>query len=100
MLVRQDETSGRSNAASGATDWLGLGAAPIFAIMALLTGIHSCNMPAMLCSHTQGASPLTGMVTMYLLMSAFHSGSWLKLISGRSSRTALYRARWRYFSAD
>ena len=27
------------------------------------------------------ASPLSGMVPMYLLMSAFHSAPWLKLIS-------------------
>ena len=84
MLAPQDETGGRSNAASGAAGWLGLAAAPTFVIMALLTGIHSRNMPDMLCSHTQGASSLTGMVSMYLLMSAFHSASWLKLISRRS----------------
>jgi len=84
MPAPQDETGGRINAASGAAGWLGLAAAPTFAIMALLTGIHSRNMPDMLCSATQGASPLTGMVSMYLLMSAFHSASWLKLISRRS----------------
>lgn len=93
MLASQDETGGRSNAAPGAAGWLGLAAAPTFAIMALLSGIHGRNMPDMLCSATQGASPLTGMVPMYLLMSAFHSASWLKLISRRSSRKALYRAR-------
>jgi len=84
MLAPQDKTRGRSNAASGAAGWLGLAAAPTFAIMALLTAIRSRNMPDMLCSATQGASPLTGMVSMYLLMSAFHSASWLKLISRRS----------------
>jgi hypothetical protein len=31
------------------------------------------------------ASALTGMVPMYLLMSAFHSAPWLKLISSRRS---------------
>jgi hypothetical protein len=30
-----------------------------------------------------GASPLGGMVPMYLLMSAFHLAPWLKLISRR-----------------
>ena len=84
MLAPQDEMGCRSNAASGAASWLSLAAAPTFAIMALLAGIHSRNMPDMLCSATQGGSPLTGMVAMYLLMSAFHSASWLKLISHRS----------------
>ena len=34
-----------------------------------------------LCSSGHGA-PLSGMVTMYLLMSAFHSPPWLNLICG------------------
>ena len=67
----------------GAADWISLAAAPTFAIMALLTGIHSVGMPGMLCSATQDASPLTGMVSMYLLMTAFHSAPWLKLVSRR-----------------
>jgi hypothetical protein len=43
--------------------------------MALLT--LAGGAPDMLCS----ASPLTGMVPMYLLMSAFHAAPWLKLLS-------------------
>jgi hypothetical protein len=61
-----------------AAGWLGLAAAPAFAAMALLTGL--AGPPAVLCS---AASPLAGMVPMYLLMSAVHSGPWLKLISSR-----------------
>ncbi len=61
----------------GAADWLSLAAAPTFAIMALLT--LAGGAPDMLCS----ASPLTGMVPMYLLMSAFHAAPWLKLLSRR-----------------
>jgi hypothetical protein len=38
----------------------------------------------MVCSAGHGPS-LTGMVPMYMLMSAFHSAPWLKLISGRRS---------------
>ena len=38
----------------------------------------------MLCSAAHGA-PLDGMVPMYLLMSAFHSAPWLKLIFGRGA---------------
>jgi hypothetical protein len=64
-------------------NWLGLAAAPTFAIMALLTAAG--GQPQLLCSAAHLQSPLGGMVPMYLLMSAFHSGPWLKLISGRRS---------------
>jgi hypothetical protein len=72
-------------AALGAADWLCLAAAPTFAIMALLTGVLGGGAPNMLCSTAGGASPLSGMVPMYLLMSAFHSTPWLKLIPRRRS---------------
>jgi hypothetical protein len=76
--------SGESrNVAAGAVDFLSLAAAPTFAIMALLTGALDAGPPDMLCSAKQPASPLNGMVVMYLLMSAFHSAPWLKLISSR-----------------
>ena len=64
---------------------LSLAAAPTFAIMALVAGIQDSGMRSVLCSAAHDASPLTGMVPMYLLMSAFHSPPWLKLISGRRS---------------
>ena len=67
------------------TEWLGFAAAPTFAIMALLTGVSGGDQPDVLCSSAQHASPLNGMVPMYLLMSAFHSAPWLKLISRRRS---------------
>jgi hypothetical protein len=67
-------------AATGVADWLHLAATPTFAIMALLTAALGSASP--LCS-IASASPLTGMVPMYLLMSAFHLPPWLKLISGR-----------------
>ena len=70
--------------ALGAAGWLSLAAAPTFAIMALLTGLGG-GPPDMLCSAAHEASPLSGMVPMYLLMSAFHSAPWLKLISRRRS---------------
>jgi hypothetical protein len=70
-------------AAAGVADWLYLAAAPTFAIMALLTAVLGGGSP--LCSIAT-ASPLTGMVPMYLLMSAFHLPPWLKLISGRRDR--------------
>jgi hypothetical protein len=73
----------RNAAAIGAADWLYLAAAPTFAIMALLTGVLGGGSPDALCS-AAGASPLGGMVPMYLLMSVFHSAPWLKLIAGRT----------------
>ena len=65
--------------------WLSLAAAPTFAMMALLTGIHGAGMPEMLCSAAQDVSPLSGMVPMYLLMSAFHLSPWLRLLARRGS---------------
>lgn len=64
--------------------WLGLAATPTFAIMAALTAV--LGGPAdMLCSAGHGLS-LGGMVPMYLLMSAFHSAAWLRLIAGWRGR--------------
>jgi hypothetical protein len=65
--------------------WLCLAAAPTFAMMALFTTIHGGCMPDMLCSAAQDASPLTGMITMFFLMSAFHLAPWLRLLSCRGS---------------
>jgi hypothetical protein len=76
--------------ALGAAGWLSLAAAPTFAIMALLTGLGG-GPPDMLCSAAHEASPLSGMLPMYLLMSAFHSTPWLKLISSRRGTTLLSR---------
>lgn len=84
MTASGNETERRNHAAAlGAAGWLGLAAAPTFAVMALLTGLHDGSMPDVLCSATQDASPLTGMVPMYLLMSAFHLSPWLELICNR-----------------
>ncbi len=74
-----------AGAALNAADWLCLAAAPTFAIMALLTFTLAGDESPILCSASQGGSALTGMVPMYLLMSAFHSPPWLKLISRRQS---------------
>ena len=66
-------------AALGAADWLSLAAAPTFALMGLLTAVFG-RQPDMLCAALQGASPLSGMAAMYLLMSAFHLAPWLRLL--------------------
>jgi hypothetical protein len=75
---------GVANAAlrGDAADWLGLAAAPTFAVMALLTGVFG-GTPDLLCAALQGTSPLSGMVPMYLLMSAVHLPPWLRLIFRR-----------------
>ena len=67
---------------SGAADWLSLAAAPTFAAMALVTALVGGPLD-MLCA----ASPIGGMVPMYLLMSVFHVGPWLRLAAaGRDCR--------------
>lgn len=65
-----------------AADWLSLTAAPTFALMALLTA----GSPDMICMTTPDAFPLTGMTSMYLLMSGFHLAPWLRLVAGWRSR--------------
>lgn len=72
---------GKDGSATAAV-FLYLAAAPTFAVMALLTAFPGGSSDA-LC----GASPLSGMVPMYLLMSAFHLAPWLKLISHRRNAT-------------
>jgi hypothetical protein len=93
IAVQRETAGGRSGnvnatapgaAAPGVAGWLCLAAAPTFAIMALLTDVIG-GPPDMLCSAAQGASPLSGMVPMYLLMSVFHLAPWLKVVSSRRS---------------
>jgi len=61
---------------SGAADWLSLAAAPTFAVMALVTALGGAPLD-MLCA----ASPIGGMIPMYVLMSVFHVGPWLRLLA-------------------
>jgi hypothetical protein len=93
MIATRGETvrasgGGSKVAALDAAGWLLLAAAPTFAIMALLTGVLGSGRADMLCSAAHDASPLNGMVWMYVLMSAFHSAPWLKLISSRRNGAA------------
>jgi hypothetical protein len=69
-------------AAHGAAGWLCLAATPTFAAMALLTGVRGGGPMDVLCAAGHG-SPLDGMAPMHLLMGAFHSSPWLKVIAGR-----------------
>jgi hypothetical protein len=65
---------------------LRLAAAPVFSVMALLAGLHGDGAAAdVLCLTADHASPFSGMVVMYLLMSAFHLPPWLLLFSGERS---------------
>lgn len=89
-MIAAQRKSARTGAESGdaaaprIADWLCLAAAPTFAIMALLTAVLDSRAD-MLCTAAQDASSLSGMVPMYLLMSAFHLTPWLNLISSRRS---------------
>jgi hypothetical protein len=67
---------------AGAAGWLSLAAMPTFAVMGCLAAVHGAGMPDMMCS-AGGGSALSGMATMYLLMSAFHLGPWLRLLPRR-----------------
>jgi hypothetical protein len=68
--------------ALGVAGWLALAAAPTFALMAWLTGVSDDPL-GMSCPVMHGASPLSGMLPMYVLMSVFHAASWLRWITGR-----------------
>lgn len=66
-----------------AADWLGLAAAPTFALTALLTGVLGGVSTDVPCLGASVASPLSGMLLMYGLMSIFHVAPWLKWIARR-----------------
>lgn len=64
-----------------ASRWLGLAAAPTFAVMALTTGLSEARASVTICGPVPDGSPLGGMTLMYLLMTGFHLGPWLKAAS-------------------
>ena len=85
MIPVQNETRRRSHAAAlGAGGWLGLAAAPTFAGTALLTYVLGGDAD-MMCSAAHGALSLSGMVPMYLLMSALAETD-LRSIGGDHTR--------------
>jgi hypothetical protein len=67
-----------------AADWLGLAAAPAFAAMALMTVCLGGGAEP-LCSALGQGSLMSGMVPMYLMMSGFHVGPWLRLMTSRGT---------------
>ena len=66
-----------------AADRLSLAAAPVLALMALLTAALRDDRAMILCSSSQSAWPLGDMVLMYLLMAAFHLAPWLRMTTAR-----------------
>ena len=81
--ARDEWLVARTELLPGMAEWLCLAAAPAFAVMALLTVLLDDGQPDMICSAAQDGSALVGMVPMYLLMSAFHLGPWLRLVSAK-----------------
>lgn len=73
------DRSGSGGAAPGLVNALGYAAAPVFAAMAVVTGL-SGGEADVLCTSLHGGSPFGGMGVMYALMSLFHAGPWLKLL--------------------
>jgi hypothetical protein len=69
----------------GVADWLSLAAAPTFAGMALLSAILGGSPRDGLCAAGSEMSLLTGMVPMYVLMSAFHATPWIRLLRRATS---------------
>jgi len=83
MIAAENQAAsevGRRDAA--APGLLGLAATPVFATMALLTWAQGADAEA-ICSAMRTGSLLGGMTPMYLLMSAFHAGPWLRLVARR-----------------
>lgn len=67
----------------GLADGLCLAATPTFAAMALLSATLGDPATNLICAAAQGASPIGGMVPMYVLMSVFHAAPWLKFFTRR-----------------
>src|SRR5690348_823438 len=64
-----------------AADWLNLAATPTFAVMALVTHRAGVNGQSMMSSMSPSASPIDGMVPMYVMMSVFHAAAWIRLVA-------------------
>ncbi len=67
-------------------DALRFAAAPVFAVMALLSGFDGGGSSPWLCSAAHAASPPGGMALMYGLMALVHAPPWLKAVAGQRSR--------------
>lgn len=70
---------GRAAIVRAAAEGLSLAAAPTFATMALMTAVLGGSAEPLCSAH---GSFMGGMAPMYLMMSAFHAGPWLRLVAG------------------
>lgn len=78
MTAIADKARDKTGGATGdRTRWLGLAAAPTFALMALIAATDA--PPLALCAAGASVLPVDGMTAMYVLMSLFHLPPWLKL---------------------
>lgn len=66
-----------------AAGWLGLAAAPTFALMAWSAATDAAA-PA-LCAGSAEPRTIDPMTSMYLLMSLFHASPWLRFVSARAA---------------
>ncbi len=64
---------------------LSLAPTPTFALLALLSASQESSLHNLVCSAGH-SSPLTGMVSMYSLMSVFHSAPWIRMLVRASAR--------------
>lgn len=74
-----------ANGRSGdrAVSCLSMAAAPTFALITAVTMSTGDGYAESLCTQAALVSPLSGMATMYLLMTLFHLKPWLRLTSVR-----------------
>jgi hypothetical protein len=73
-LTAPNKRNARSRDAAG---WIGLAAAPTFALMAWIVATDAPRIA--LCHSASAMPPVDGMTWMYLLMSLFHTPPWLRL---------------------
>ena len=78
-------TKGRDASFLPQQDWLGLAAAPTFALMGGITAVTSPGVTICTTAASPWA-PFGDMALMYLLMGLFHLPPWLRLLSTRSQR--------------
>jgi hypothetical protein len=67
--------------ARDASGWIGLAAAPSFAVMALIAATETPRMAV--CAPASAMPAIDGMAWMYLLMSLSHLSPWLTIRSRR-----------------
>ncbi|MFK0693060.1 hypothetical protein ACFX5Q_33730 [Mesorhizobium sp. IMUNJ 23033] len=82
MFAAKEKATSLLGQAVDFAGWLGLAAAPTFALMAWISALGSPGMT--MCSAASPFMPINDMALMYLLMSLFHVSQWLKHFSACS----------------